>query len=833
MKKTNAGLAVIIQCRTSSTRLPGKALKLLGGKPVLEWTLNSMRKVCADRYIVATDEASYDELLPVVQRCGWELFAGPLEDVLERYCIVIRSIKCRTVLRATADNPFLFYEAAELLCTEFEKQSEISKCDYMTWTGLPHGSGVEIFRADSLLEAAAATTDPYDREHVGPALYNHKNKFTSLFFKAPSRFYFPEYRTTIDTPSDFRRALAVVNRLSDGKMPSEPYTTEQIVSAVKDPSVHDTVLFVPSVKKGCGTGHLRRCLKAAVDSGGFVYVPKDAGLEETEQVVSEYLSLEDGLKDYQIVRTFPEPNEFSLIVTDLFSMDKPLAEKLREVSVVAAIDEGSAFTSWCDYLLDIIPSDNENRAANLSLPAFIEKPVNRRTVGTFTVSKVLVTFGGEDPANLTVPAARYFAGAGYSVTAILPEKKRPSEPLENITFIEPVVNLKETLYRYDLVVTHYGLTAFEANSAGCAVILAATSMLHEKLSKSYGFCTLSRKQLELPFDAALFSDVSKLFPPCAASGVENRSLGDYIKNLAHGARFECPVCKNSGKTAEKEKSPEEPDEIVARTEFRTFRRCRSCGIIYMSWSIKSEAADYGKSYFSEQYKNQYGKTYLEDFEFIKKSCGRRVMELNSTLRIAHYAKPAVLDIGCAYGPFLSAANDKGWQVFGTDIAEDAVSYVQNTLLFPAVCAPFPEFDSAVSFGINQFDAVTMWYVIEHFSDLAPVLKKVSSLLKKGGIFAFSTPSGQGVSAKLNRQHFFEESPADHYTIWEPSRAGKILQQFGFQIVKTVSTGHHAERFPQVKAHGWEKTSLPFKMYQTASRLCRMGDTFEVYCRKVK
>ena len=172
-------------------------------------------------------------------------------------------------------------------------------------------------------------------------------------------------------------------------------------------------------------------------------------------------------------------------------------------------------------------------------------------------------------------------------------------------------------------------------------------------------------------------------------------------------------------------------------------------------------------------------------------------------------------------------------MFGTDIAEDAVSYVQNTLLFPAVCAPFPEFDSAVSFGINQFDAVTMWYVIEHFSDLAPVLIKVSSLLKKGGIFAFSTPSGQGVSAKLNRQHFFEESPADHYTIWEPSRAEKILQQFGFQIVKTVSTGHHAERFPQVKAHGWEKTSLPFKMYQTASRLCRMGDTFEVYCRKVK
>lgn len=823
MKKNSTNLAVIVQCRISSTRLPGKALKLLGGKPVLEWTLNSMRKVNAARYIVATDEASYDQLFPVAKSCGWEIFAGPLDDVLERFCMIIRKVKCSTVLRATADNPFLFYEAAQLLCNEFEKQSRISKCDYMTWTGLPHGSGVEIFRADSLLEACAGTDDAYEHEHVGPALYNHKNRFTSLFFKAPERFYFPEYRTTIDTPSDFRRALAVVNKLSDGKMPDEPYTTEQIMSAVKDSSVHDTILFVPSVKKGCGTGHLRRCLKAAADSGGFVYIPADSDLAETESLVNEYLSAENGLKPYQIVRSFPEENEFSLVVTDLFSMEKSTAQKLHSVATVAAVDEGSDFTEWCDFLLDIIPSCVVRRAANLSLPSFIEKPMNRRTPGTFSLSTVLVCFGGEDPASLTVPAARYFATAGYSVTAVLAASKQPSVPIENVTFIEPFSNLKETLYEYDLVVTHYGLTAFEANSAGCAVILVATSRLHETLSKSYGFCCLSRKQLDGAFDLSLVSDVSKLFPPSIADGT-NTSLGKYVRTLAHGTRFLCPLCKKNG---------EEPDEIVARTQKRTFRRCASCGIIYMSWSANGAPAEYGKSYFSEQYKNQYGKTYLEDFDSIKKSCVRRVMEMNSCLKIAKYAKPAVLDVGCAYGPFLSAANDSGWQVFGTDIAEDAVSYVQNTLLFPAVVSQFPDFDSGVSFGINEFDAVTMWYVIEHFSDLDAVLTKVSSLLKKGGIFAFSTPSAQGVSAKLNRQHFFEESPADHYTLWEPSRTARILQKFGFQIIRTVSTGHHAERFPQVRKHGWKKTSLPFKMYEAASKAYRMGDTFEVYCRKVK
>ena len=58
--KTNR--ALIVQCRLSSTRLPGKALKDLGGKPVLAWVLSSMKKVKADYYYVATDQDSYEAL---------------------------------------------------------------------------------------------------------------------------------------------------------------------------------------------------------------------------------------------------------------------------------------------------------------------------------------------------------------------------------------------------------------------------------------------------------------------------------------------------------------------------------------------------------------------------------------------------------------------------------------------------------------------------------------------------------------------------------------------------------------------------------------------------
>ena len=60
--KTNR--IVIIQCRLSSSRLPNKALKDLGGKPLLAWTMESMKKVPADRYFVATDYDSY----PIIKK---------------------------------------------------------------------------------------------------------------------------------------------------------------------------------------------------------------------------------------------------------------------------------------------------------------------------------------------------------------------------------------------------------------------------------------------------------------------------------------------------------------------------------------------------------------------------------------------------------------------------------------------------------------------------------------------------------------------------------------------------------------------------------------------
>ena len=259
-------------------------------------------------------------------------------------------------------------------------------------------------------------------------------------------------------------------------------------------------------------------------------------------------------------------------------------------------------------------------------------------------------------------------------------------------------------------------------------------------------------------------------------------------------------------------------------------------MVYIGWTAKEKQTEYNRAYFFEDYEKQYGKTYLDDFESIKSQCVRRMGQVDFLYR--HTKKhqrnsvtPSVLDIGCAMGPFLSAANDSGWQVFGSDISQDAVDYVQKTLNFPAVCAPFPDGDFAEELGVEKFDAVTMWYVIEHFQNLDIVLRKVSDLVKPNGIFAFSTPSGSGVSARYNTEKFFHQSPSDHFTIWELNKAESILSKYGFEVCRIVSTGIHPERFPYAARKKVAKDSFMMKLLYAYCRIFKLGDTFEIYCRK--
>jgi len=828
---------VVVQCRLSSTRLPGKAMFSVGEKPLIAWTLRAMKKVPADFYIVATDKDSATALEPVCEEEGFVCFTGPLEDVLERFCLVVREYNLDTVVRATGDNPFLFYEAARESAEEFDSLRGTEKeCVYLTYTGLPHGSGVEIFDGNSLLKAAAMTDDPYDHEHAGPAFYRHQETFKCEFIKAPEKYYAPDLRTTVDTYGDYVRVTALYNSYCKEKnidSVTEPLTSEEIRSFAAKPEVSKPVIFVPSLMPGRGTGHLVRCLSLAKETGAFVYTGDLNSAEcndiaftnKASSIIDDFLK--KGLKNNQILRSKPEKSFKCTYIADTFAMEKQDSE-YYSASTLVAVDDSSSYRDLCDYVLDIIPSLKTDYKPNLKNIGFLnlpEKGKKEKLSSADEIKKVLVCFGGEDPAGLAVPVAEKCGELlpGSEITVVT---NRDEECSGNIQVLKSIPDLKNHLTEYDLVFTHYGLTAFESLAAGTGVILLPTTTLHKKLSEKYGFANTTVQKLTKDFLDSAFTSGSVYNESFFTSNgysedKKKNSLSGFVNILAAGKNYSCPVC---GKLEN-----EKQGKIISRNETRTYRRCPSCGMVYISFSCVPETK-YEKEYFFESYKNQYGKTYKEDFENIKASCVKRINEINKIFPPDNNS--SVLDIGCAYGPFLKAASEKGWQVYGTDICDDAVESVKNELGFKACVSAFPEIDTKKELDKENFDAVTMWYVIEHFQDLKSVLEKVSSLVKKGGVFAFSTPSGEGVSATTDKDHFYVISPTDHFSVWEPSRADKILRKFGFKVVKTVSTGHHPERFPEIKKNGAKPGSPEWEKVMHRSVKKNLGDTVEIYCVKL-
>ena len=158
-----------------------------------------------------------------------------------------------------------------------------------------------------------------------------------------------------------------------------------------------------------------------------------------------------------------------------------------------------------------------------------------------------------------------------------------------------------------------------------------------------------------------------------------------------------------------------------------------------------------------------------------------------------------------------------------------MDYVKNKLNYNAICSKFPVENLPIDY--SNFDAITMWYVIEHFENLDEVLKSVSMMLNSKGIFAFSTPSNRGISGKYNPVDFYKNSPSDHFSIWNPKTAKKILKKYGFKTVKIVSTGIHPERFPFIKKHGIKKEQFLYKFFEFYAKLFSLGDTFEIYAIK--
>jgi len=614
------------------------------------------------------------------------------------------------------------------------------------------------------------------------------------------------------------------------------------------------ILTVPVCERKRGGGHLCRCISLVKDlralgRDAYLYLPFQSSFNnELEKSLINLFQSYNFPAELRISNEKIEFNDFEFIILDRFQT--PLDELLywKKFAPVIGIDEGGSHRDQFDFLIDIlIPEKLGSPRANISSPSLIKFPLNtkynnkkiKESYNRQKSMKILITFGQEDPAGLGLKTARYLSSISernfLDITLLRGALKRYNEQeklekLKNVNVIESIPNLAEHLYKYDIVITHYGITAYEALYAGTAVLLASPSHYHSKLAKAAGFIEIkvNKNSVFLNHNTGLFSYIKDYYKEHAIN--LNLYYGTNLCDLINSFNLEvnrfCPVCADELLTSKS-------SALISTFGDRTYRRCANCGIIFMDRTCKP-SIEYEKDYFFESYKQQYGKTYLEDFENIKEASKKRLKVIKNispaqTQNRKEEDKPSLLDIGCAYGPFLAAAKEEGFSPTGIDPAQDAVQYVNEKLGIKAIHSLFP---APSSLFPAPFDVITLWYVIEHFKNCVHVFEEIKKLLKPNGILAFSTPSFSGISGRVNINNFLSASPADHRTVWSPRMCKKALSNAGFKVKKIIITGHHPERFPLIGKLAKNKNNFFYRLLLAVSKLFKLGDTFEVYAQVI-
>ena len=174
-------VVAIIQARMGSTRLPGKVLLELAGRTMLGRVVRRVRLAgLVDEVVVATTNAPADD--PIVDECRRlpvACFRGSEHDVVERYHRAAAAYRADVVVRITADCPLIDPEVTDHVIRAFLQH----RPDYASNTlhrTYPRGLDTEVFTAAALARACHEASEPYQRTHVTPYIYQHPEYFRLL-----------------------------------------------------------------------------------------------------------------------------------------------------------------------------------------------------------------------------------------------------------------------------------------------------------------------------------------------------------------------------------------------------------------------------------------------------------------------------------------------------------------------------------------------------------------------------------------------------------------------------------------------------------------------------
>lgn len=198
----------VIQARMTSTRLPGKVMLPLAGRPLLERVAERVARTAGlDSVCIAIPAGqTHRPLADIAQAAGWVVVEGPEDDVLRRYRLAADATGADYVMRVTSDCPFIDPGVcAGVLAMTVSQAAPYGRTAIDT--GYPLGLDLEVVSATALREADAEASDPFEREHVTPFVWRRPERYGCLMLdRRPDRRV---WRLTVDQQEDYALAEAI------------------------------------------------------------------------------------------------------------------------------------------------------------------------------------------------------------------------------------------------------------------------------------------------------------------------------------------------------------------------------------------------------------------------------------------------------------------------------------------------------------------------------------------------------------------------------------------------------------------------------------------------
>jgi spore coat polysaccharide biosynthesis protein SpsF len=541
-------VAAVIQARMGSSRLPGKVLHPVAGKPVLSHIIERLRRSeTVDIIAIATsDQACDDPLADFARRMDVALVRGPEDNVLQRFALAADKLDPDVIVRVTGDAPLIDPKTLDRLVTTLLHE----KAEYCTGEEEVHAihEGFAPFTRAALNRLLnEAPDDPVAVEHVTAYFVAHPDKFRIARIAIPEEHRFKGARISVDTPADVRfieelyRRLGVAAGQADiaevvKMLKTHPELLEINGHIYQKKATDNTfkVLIRCDGDNRVGMGHVVRCLALAdefrntcgygvtfavasgapaiakIEAAGFPIATKPSAQDEAvwlgDLLASQraHILLLDVRTDLSpdhvrrwrrqgiLVAVVDDPHERRCAADLAFYPPVPQVEELDWQSF-----SGHLHVGWEWVLLR--PQFHTLRKGMCRTIKQPDQPV-----------RVLVSMGGSDPRGMTLKALQSLQrvpgdfgidvvlGAGFEgESAVLDEIARSQR---DIAVHRDVQDMAALMANASLAVASFGMTAYELAALGVPALYLCLTPDHLRSAELFVSQNMARSVPEYAGD---------------------------------------------------------------------------------------------------------------------------------------------------------------------------------------------------------------------------------------------------------------------------------------------------------------------------------------------